>query len=62
MVGGKEEKQKKTWNYFKLKPFDWISYDEALVAAREIGSGLRELSGGEEGGEKSFFNIYGQTR
>jgi long-chain acyl-CoA synthetase len=59
MVGGKEEKQKKTWNYFKLKPFDWMTYDEALTRVREIGSGLRKLGVGSEG--ETFFNIYAST-
>ncbi len=59
MVGGKEEKQTKTWSYFKLKPFDWMSYDEALTRVREIGAGLRGLL--EEGDLGSFFNIYGST-
>jgi len=57
-VGGKEEKQKKTWNYFKLKPFDWMSFDEALVVTREIGSGLRDIM--PEGGD-NFFNLYAST-
>jgi long-chain acyl-CoA synthetase len=57
MVGGKEEKQKKTWNYFKL--FDWMTYDEALTRVREIGSGLRKLGVGSEG--ETFFNIYAST-
>ncbi len=62
MVGGKVEKQKKTWTYFKLKPFDWISYDEALVRTRDIGSGLRQLELPEQGqGGESFFNIYAAT-
>ena len=62
VVGGKEEKQMKTWNYFKLKPFDWITYNEALVQTREIGSGLRAMMppATKEGGE-NFFNIYSST-
>jgi long-chain acyl-CoA synthetase len=59
VVGGKEEKQKKTWNYFKLKPFDWMSYEEALTRVKEIGSGLREMGVGGEG--ETFFNIYAST-
>ncbi|ORX35646.1 long-chain-fatty-acid-CoA-ligase [Kockovaella imperatae] len=59
-VDGKEEKQTKTWSYFKLKSFDWMTYEEMLVAAKELGSGLRELGVGEEGTD-SFFNIYGST-
>ncbi|RSH89924.1 long-chain fatty acid-CoA ligase [Saitozyma podzolica] len=59
VVGGKETKQKKTWNYFKLKPFDWISYEEALATVKDISSGLREYGMGGEG--ETFFNIYGST-
>lgn len=58
MVGGKEEKQMKTWNYFKLTPYSWISYEEALKTVIEIGSGLRELGGGDK---DTFFNIYSAT-
>ena len=58
MVGGKEEKQMKKWEYFKLKPFEWMSFTEALTRTREIGSGLRSLI--PEGG-KDFFNIYAST-
>lgn len=60
MVGGKEEIQKKTWTYFKLKPFEWISYNEMLQQVKEVGSGLRELGVGEND-KKSFFNIYAST-
>lgn len=60
MVGGKETKETKTWNYFKLKPFDWWTYEEMLAKVREVGSGLRELGVGGEG--ETFFNIYASTR
>jgi long-chain acyl-CoA synthetase len=59
MVGGKEEKQTKTWTYFKLKPYDWISYEGALQLVQQIGSGLRELGVGGEG--ETFFNLYAAT-
>lgn len=59
MVGGKEEKQTKTWSYFKLKPYDWVSYEGALQLAKQIGSGLRELGSGGEG--ETYFNIYAGT-
>jgi hypothetical protein len=59
VVGGKEEKQKKTWNYFKLKPFDWMTYEQALTRVREIGSGLRKLGAASEG--ETYFNIYAST-
>lgn len=59
MVGGKEEKQTKTWSYFKLKPYDWVSYDQALLLAQQIGSGLRQMGSDEE--KETFFNIYAST-
>ncbi|WVF71214.1 hypothetical protein IAT40_006014 [Kwoniella sp. CBS 6097] len=60
MVGGKPQKQTKTWSYFKLSPFNWMTYEEALQRVKEIGAGLRELEG-EDVREQKFFNIYGQT-
>lgn len=59
MVGGKEEKSTKTWNYFKLKPFDWMTFEESLQRVKDIGSGLRELGVGSEG--ETFFSVYGST-
>ena len=59
MVGGKEEKQKKTWNYFKLKPFEWMTYEQMLQATKDLGSGLRHYGVGSEG--ETFFNIYAST-
>ncbi|WWC69937.1 uncharacterized protein I206_103881 [Kwoniella pini CBS 10737] len=61
MVGGKPTKQKKTWNYFKLSAFDWMSYDEALQRVKEIGAGLRALKADDKREGDKFFNIYGQT-
>jgi long-chain acyl-CoA synthetase len=58
-VGGKEVKETKTWNYFKLKPFDWWTYEEMLQRAKEVGSGLMELGAGGE--DETFFSIYGST-
>lgn len=59
MVNGKEEKQTKTWSYFKLKPYDWVTYEGALQLVKQIGSGLRHLGLGGEG--ETFFNIYAST-
>jgi long-chain acyl-CoA synthetase len=59
MVSGKEEKQTKTWSYFKLKPYDWMTYEGALQRVQQIGSGLRELGSGGE--DETFFNIYAGT-
>lgn len=59
MINGKEETIKKKWQYFKLTPLSWISYDELLQQVREIGSGLRALGVG--GPDETFFNIYAST-
>jgi long-chain acyl-CoA synthetase len=58
-VGGKQTTEKKQWNYFKLKPFEWWTYEEMLANVRQVGSGLRSLGVGGEG--ETFFNIYGST-
>jgi long-chain acyl-CoA synthetase len=58
-VGGKQQTEKKQWNYFKLKPFEWWTYEEMLANVRQVGSGLRSLGVGGEG--ETFFNIYGST-
>lgn len=60
IIGGKETKQKKTWSYFKLGGFQWISYVELLGRVKSVGSGLRSLGVGGE--DETFFNIYGSTR
>lgn len=59
VVNGQEEKSKKKWQYFKLSPLSWISYETALEDTRNIGSGLRHFGMGGEG--ETFFNIYAQT-
>lgn len=59
IVNGEETKVNKDWTYYKLTPLEWISYEQALQDARDIGSGLRELGVGGEG--ETFFNIYSQT-
>lgn len=59
MVNGQETQVDKEWSYFKLTPYDWMSYDEALQDIKDIGSGLRHLGSG--GPDETFFNIYGST-
>lgn len=58
-IGGKEQTEKKQWNYFKLKPFEWWTYEDMLANVRQVGSGLRSLGVGGEG--ETYFNIYGST-
>ncbi|ODO08424.1 long-chain acyl-CoA synthetase [Cryptococcus wingfieldii CBS 7118] len=59
-VGGKQQKEMKKWNYFKLSDYDWLSYNQFLDFAKHVGSGLRQLVG-EDSRKEKFFNIYGQT-
>ncbi|KAJ1975615.1 long-chain fatty acid-CoA ligase [Dimargaris cristalligena] len=42
-VAGKQEKQKKTWRYFKLSEYHWYTGKEVRAIIGEIGSGLRKL-------------------
>ncbi len=58
-VGGKDVKETKKWSYFKLSPYSWVSYEEALALVKQIGAGLRTL--GVENEKESFFNIYAST-
>ena len=58
-IGGKQQTEKKQWNYFKLKPFHWWTYEEMLENVRQVGSGLRSMGVGGEG--ETYFNIYGST-
>ncbi|KAG1471514.1 hypothetical protein G6F56_002077 [Rhizopus delemar] len=43
VVDGVETKQKKTWNYFQLSPYQYISYKQMSETAHHIGSGLAHL-------------------
>ncbi|KAI7869558.1 hypothetical protein BDF14DRAFT_1782639 [Spinellus fusiger] len=42
-VGGVETKEEKTWKYFQLSGYHYISYKEAACRALDIGSGLTHL-------------------
>ena len=58
MVGGKEVKETKTWKYFHLSEYNFISYFEFKSRVSEVSRGLVKL-----GVEKNdVFNIYAQTR
>ena len=59
MVNGKEEKHMKKWNYFKLSPLEWVTYEQSLEQVRNLGSGLRAYGMGGE--NETFFNIYSAT-
>ncbi|OXB35281.1 hypothetical protein LQV05_006035 [Cryptococcus neoformans] len=59
--GGKEHKEMKKWNYFKLSPYNWMSYEGFLDKVKEIGAGLRVLAADDGRESEKFFNIYSQT-
>ncbi|KAF8486866.1 long-chain-fatty-acid-CoA-ligase [Russula ochroleuca] len=57
MVGGKEVKETKTWKYFHLSEYKYISYLEFKSGVSEVSRGLLKL-----GVEKNdVFNIYAAT-
>ncbi|KAI9269343.1 hypothetical protein BY458DRAFT_510672 [Sporodiniella umbellata] len=43
VVDGVETKQKKTWNYFQLSPYQYITYEQMSDSVHHIGSGLVHL-------------------
>lgn len=56
-VKGKEVKEKKTWKYFEMSDYKYMTYREILDSVTLIGSGLRAV-GLEKG---KTFNIYAAT-
>ncbi|KAI8393753.1 uncharacterized protein BYT42DRAFT_596464 [Radiomyces spectabilis] len=42
-VDGVETKEKKTWKYFQVSPFHYITYREAVEIAHQVGCGLVQL-------------------
>jgi hypothetical protein len=57
-VGGKEVRETKTWKYFQLSDYKYISYLEFKSAVSEVSRGLLKL----EVEKGDVFNIYAQTR
>jgi long-chain acyl-CoA synthetase len=57
-VGGKEVKETKTWKYFHLSDYKYISYLEFKSCVSEVARGLLKL----EVKKGDVFNIYAQTR
>ena len=57
VVGGKEVTETKTWKYFELSGYQYMSYVDVKEASEEISAGLVEL--GVQKGD--VFNIYSQT-
>ncbi|KAG0259253.1 long-chain fatty acid-CoA ligase [Mortierella polycephala] len=43
MVGGEEVKEKKTWKFFKMSGYHWLTYKDAKQVIDSIGCGLRKF-------------------
>ena len=57
MVGGKEVKETKTWKYFQLSDYKYVTHLELKTIVSEVSRGLLKL-----GVQKNdVFNIYAQT-
>lgn len=42
-VNGVEQEVDKSWNYFEMSPYEYISYKELEVLTHQLGAGLRKL-------------------
>lgn len=58
-VDGKEVKAKKTWQYYELSPFSYITYKQLGENITDIASGLIKLGLKPNGEER--FHVYAQT-
>jgi long-chain acyl-CoA synthetase len=58
IVDGVETKQTKTWNFFQLSPYTYVSYAEMSTKVHAIGSGLAHLGLKS----KSKIEIFAPTR
>jgi long-chain acyl-CoA synthetase len=58
VVDGVETKQTKTWKYFQLSPYHYITYAEMSKTCHDIGSGLIHLGLST----KSKIEIFASTR
>ncbi|KAF9904998.1 long-chain fatty acid-CoA ligase [Lobosporangium transversale] len=43
IVGGEEVKEKKTWKFFKMSGYHWLTYKDAKQVVDSIGCGLRKF-------------------
>ena len=58
IIGGEEVKETKTWKYFQLSDYKFISYLEFKSTVSEVARGLVKL----DVKKGDVFNIYAQTR
>ncbi|CED83926.1 Acyl-CoA synthetase [Phaffia rhodozyma] len=54
IVEGKEVKEKKTWKYFTLSEYKWLTYNQVYDRIQETASGLKHL-GLQEGGRVGIY-------
>ncbi|KAI8996286.1 long-chain-fatty-acid-CoA-ligase [Trametes punicea] len=57
MVDGKETTETKTWKYFELSDYKYLSFIQVKEAAQEVAGGLLKLGVNKE----DIFNIYAAT-
>ncbi|KAF9315130.1 long-chain fatty acid-CoA ligase [Podila horticola] len=57
IVGGEEVKEKKTWKFFKMSGYHWLTYKDAKQVIDSIGCGLRKF--GVE--PKDKLTVFGAT-
>ena len=57
-VGGKQVTETKTWKYFHLSGFSYMSFIEVQNASREVAGGLLKL----DVKKTDIFNVYAATR
>lgn len=58
-VDGVEKKVPKTWQFFELSPYSYITYSQLLELVNQLGSGFIKLGIKPNGEER--FHIYAQT-
>lgn len=58
VIDGVETKQTKTWKYFQLSPYHYITYNEMSTLVHDIGAGLIHLGLSP----KSKIEIFASTR
>lgn len=58
--GGVEKKEKKTWQYFEMSDYKWLSYKEFSTIAKNFGRGLISKEVGME--KEKMLGIYSNTQ
>lgn len=58
VVGGKETTETKTWKYFELSDYKYLSFVQVKEAAQEVAGGLLKLGVKKE----DIVNVYAATR